>query len=42
MIAPVGFKFAVENGVGTITLARPDRLNALTFEIYRDLRQAID
>ena len=42
MITPVGFKFAVENGVGTITLSRPDRLNALTFEIYRELREVID
>lgn len=42
MITPVGFKFALEAGVGTITLSRPDRLNALTFEIYRELREGID
>jgi enoyl-CoA hydratase/carnithine racemase len=28
------------NGIATITLNRPERLNALTFEIYDELRQA--
>jgi len=43
-IAPVGFRFALspETGVATITLARPDRLNALTFAIYGELREVID
>ena len=41
-IAPVGFRFALEAGVATITLARPERLNALTFAIYRELREVID
>ncbi len=43
------FKFEVANHRATITLDRPDRLNALTFEVYReltncfyDLRQADD
>jgi enoyl-CoA hydratase/carnithine racemase len=31
-------RFEVDDGVGTITLDRPDRLNALTFETYADLR----
>src|SRR6266545_2907600 len=26
-----------ESGVATITLSRPERLNALTFEVYREL-----
>ncbi len=28
-----------ETGVATVTLNRPERLNALTFEVYRELRQ---
>lgn len=31
------FQWSVENGVGTLTLARPEVLNALTFEVYRAL-----
>jgi len=34
-------RFEVEDGVGTITLDRPDRLNALTFETYADLRDLL-
>ena len=43
-IAPAGFRFAIdrETRVATITLARPERLNALTFAIYRELRQVIE
>jgi enoyl-CoA hydratase/carnithine racemase len=32
-----GMKFAVDGGIATLTLDRPDRLNSLTFEIYRRL-----
>jgi enoyl-CoA hydratase/carnithine racemase len=38
MPAPyVGFRWEVADGVGTLTLDRPDRLNALTFGIYGEL-----
>jgi enoyl-CoA hydratase/carnithine racemase len=32
------FRYRVEDGVATITLDRPDRINALTFEVYGELR----
>ena len=32
------FQWQVENGVGTITLNRPERKNPLTFESYAELR----
>ena len=40
MIAPESFRYEVdaESGVATITLDRPDRLNALTFQVYDELR----
>ena len=31
------FGWEEEGGVGTLTFDRPDRLNALTFDVYRDL-----
>jgi enoyl-CoA hydratase/carnithine racemase len=34
---PQHFRFSVADGVGTIRLDRPERLNALTFESYREL-----
>lgn len=41
-MTPKSFRFALEAGVAMITLARPERLNALTFEVYRELRETID
>ncbi len=43
-IAPKGFRWelARDTGVATITLSRPERLNALTFAIYRELREVVD
>jgi enoyl-CoA hydratase/carnithine racemase len=35
------FDFAVDDGVGTITFTRPDKLNALTFDVYADLRDLL-
>jgi enoyl-CoA hydratase/carnithine racemase len=34
---PKSFLYEVQEGVATITLNRPERLNALTFEVYREL-----
>lgn len=40
MINPQNFLFELREGVGYITLNRPERLNALTFEVYRELVEA--
>jgi enoyl-CoA hydratase/carnithine racemase len=42
VITPTRFQYAHDAGAGvaTITLDRPDRLNALTFEAYDELRRA--
>ncbi|HYO60945.1 MAG TPA: enoyl-CoA hydratase-related protein, partial [Actinomycetota bacterium] len=36
------FDFSVRDGVGTVTFTRPEVLNALTFEVYADLRDLLD
>jgi enoyl-CoA hydratase/carnithine racemase len=41
VLEPTSFLFTVdeESGVATITLNRPERMNALTFEVYEELRR---
>jgi enoyl-CoA hydratase/carnithine racemase len=41
MISPKGFRYSENAGVATITLDRPERLNALTFQIYEELRDLL-
>jgi enoyl-CoA hydratase/carnithine racemase len=40
MIEPKSFLYEVREGVAWIKLNRPERLNALTFEVYRELTDA--
>jgi enoyl-CoA hydratase/carnithine racemase len=40
MLEPKSFLYEARDGVATITLNRPERLNALTFEVYRELTDA--
>ena len=35
------FRFGKADGVATVTLDRPEKLNALTFESYADLRDLL-
>jgi enoyl-CoA hydratase/carnithine racemase len=35
------FAFSVDGGVGTVTFDRPEKLNALTFDVYADLRDLL-
>ena len=39
MLSPKSFLYEVREGVAWITLNRPERLNALTFEVYRELTE---
>ena len=34
-----GFDYRIEEGVGTVTFARPETLNSLTFEVYAELER---
>lgn len=36
---PTSFRYSESDRIATITLDRPDRLNALTFEVYAELRE---
>jgi enoyl-CoA hydratase/carnithine racemase len=35
------FRFDVDHGVATVTFDRPEKLNALTFDVYADLRDLL-
>ncbi|MYW95953.1 enoyl-CoA hydratase family protein [Amycolatopsis rubida] len=35
------FEFTVDDGVATVTFDRPEKLNALTFDVYADLRDLV-
>jgi enoyl-CoA hydratase/carnithine racemase len=36
-VSPQSFRYQEQDAVATLTLDRPERLNALTFEVYREL-----
>src|SRR5262245_60149130 len=38
MSQPTTFAYSEDAGIATVTLSRPDRLNALTFDVYAELR----
>jgi enoyl-CoA hydratase/carnithine racemase len=40
MLKPKSFLYEQRDGIATITLNRPERLNAITFEVYRELTAA--
>ena len=39
MSAYRGFDYRIEDGMGTVTFARPDKPNSLTFEVYAELER---
>jgi enoyl-CoA hydratase/carnithine racemase len=39
---PTSFSIELSKGVATITLDRPKRLNALTFEVYQELAETFE
>src|SRR6476620_903525 len=41
MNAPSSFRFEVKDRVGVVTFTRPDTLNSLTFDVYRELRDLL-
>lgn len=41
MLAPKTFRAQLDDGVATLTLDRPEQLNALTFEVYRELTDTL-
>src|SRR5688500_20008121 len=41
MNTPKSFLYTQRDGIGTITLNRPERLNAITFEVYHELTDFI-
>ena len=41
-MTPRTFRYEETDGIATITLDRPERLNALTFEVYAELRDFFD
>jgi enoyl-CoA hydratase/carnithine racemase len=40
-IAPKTFRYELKDGVASLTLTRPDKLNSLTFEVYAELRDVL-
>lgn len=42
MISPRTFRCSVDGGIATFTLDRPDALNALTFDVYAELRDTFN